>query len=220
MRLALFDLDHTLLTVDTDEQWVEFLIVEGHLEAAATGRAMADLMERYARGDAGTVEFTCFYLATFSAFTLPQLEALRVRFVRDRIEPAVCRGTRALLAQHRGADDRIVLTTATNRYLTAPIAALLGVPHLIATDPEIVDGRFTGRIDGIPNMRAGKVERLCAWLAGRDERLEDFAESWFYSDSVNDLPLLERVSHPVAVNGDPRLAPIAAARGWRTVDLR
>ena len=113
-----------------------------------------------------------------------------------------------------------MLTTATSRFLTAPIAEELGFEHLIATEPEVVDGRYTGKVSGIPNMREGKVARLEAWLAQRRQRLADFRESWFYSDSRNDIPLLERVTHPVAVNADAALASLASARAWPTIEIR
>jgi phosphoserine phosphatase len=123
-----------------------------------------------------------------------------------------------LVDSHR--NDLVVMATATNRYLVEPIAAAFGVPHVVATEPQIVDGRFTGDVVGAPCMRAGKIARLDTWLATRGQTLASFAQSWFYSDSINDLPLLERVTHPVAVDADPKLADIAAERGWRQLTLR
>ena len=134
--------------------------------------------------------------------------------MRERILPSIAPAARNLIAKHRGLGHFMILTTATSRFLTAPIARELGFEHHIATEPEMKQGRYTGRVAGTPNMREGKVERLLAWLAERNMKLSDFRESWFYSDSQNDLPLLSHVTHPVAVNADPVLAAHARHKGW------
>ncbi len=134
--------------------------------------------------------------------------------------PASPPAARALVQRHRDAGDLLVLTTATSRFLTAPIADELGFENLIATEPEIIGGRYTGKVAGTPNMREGKIARLEAWLAERRQQLEDFRESWFYSDSRNDIPLLSRVTRPVAVNPDPTLAALARARAWPVLEIR
>ena len=126
--------------------------------------------------------------------------------MRDTILPSIAPAARGLIAKHRELDHFMILTTATSRFLTAPIARELGFEHHIATEPEVRQGRYTGRVLGVPNLQEGKVERLLAWLAERSLKLSDFRESWFYSDSQNDLPLLSHVTHPVAVNADPVLA--------------
>jgi len=217
-RLVLFDLDHTLITVDSDEQWVEFLVAEGRLDRGAIESANHEIVARYRRGDATPVEFTEFYLSVLVPFLPEDLAAWHPRYLRERILPHVAPGTRALLARHREAGDLTVLTTATNRFLTAAIARELGFEHLIATEPEMAGGRYTGRVDGIANMREGKVARLDAWLERRGWSLQSIPETWFYSDSLNDLPLLSRVTHPVATHPDERLRAIARERGWRIIE--
>jgi HAD superfamily hydrolase (TIGR01490 family) len=217
--LALFDLDHTLLPRDTDEQWVEFLLDLRVLDRVTYEAANRDLVARYARGEAGALEFTEFYLSTLTMRTPAELGVLHARFLQERIMPSITPAARALVARHHDADDLTVLTTATSRFLTGPIATLFGFRHHIATEPEQRDGRYTGRVAGVPNMREGKVERLLAWLGARDQRLGDFRESWFYSDSQNDLPLFSHVTHPVAVNADPVLAAHARHRGWRQLSI-
>jgi HAD superfamily hydrolase (TIGR01490 family) len=212
--LALFDLDHTLLPNDTDEQWVEFLLSRGKLDRATFEAANLELGQRYRRGEASEIEYVEFYLSTLKPFTSAELEELHRRFMRERILPSIPVAARDLIAKHRRLGHFNVLTTATSRFLTGPIARELGFENHIATEPEMKQGRYTGRILGTPNMREGKVERLLVWLAERDMRLSDFRESWFYSDSQNDLPLLSHVTHPVAVNADPVLAAHARNKGW------
>ena len=212
--LALFDLDHTLLPHDSDEQWVEFLLEQGKLDRASYEAANLDLAERYRRGEAGAIEFTEFYLSTLKPFTADELGVLHSAYMRERILPSIASAARNLIGKHRKLGHFMILTTATSRFLTAPIARELGFEHHIATEPEIKQGRYTGRVMGVPNLREGKVERLLAWLALRNLKLSDFRESWFYSDSQNDLPLLSHVTHPVAVNADPVLAAHARHKGW------
>ena len=166
------------------------------------------------------MEFTEFYLATLKGRDPPQLNAWRADYLARAIRPAIPAAARALVERHRRAGDLLVLTTATSRFLTAPIADELGFEHLIATEPEMIAGRYTGKVSGTPNMREGKIVRLEAWLAQRGQRLNDFRESWFYSDSRNDVPLLERITNPVAVNPDPTLAGLAGARAWPVIEIR
>jgi len=212
--LALFDLDHTLLPSDSDEQWVEFLLSRGKLDRATFEAANLELGQRYRRGEAGEIEYVEFYLSTLKPFTAEELDALHRTFMHERILPSIAPAARELIAKHRKLGHFMVLTTATSRFLTGPIALELGFENHIATEPEMKHGRYTGRNLGTPNMREGKVERLLVWLAERDMRLSDFRESWFYSDSQNDLPLLSHVTHPVAVNADPVLAAHARHKGW------
>ncbi|HQR10633.1 MAG TPA: HAD family hydrolase [Casimicrobiaceae bacterium] len=212
--LALFDLDHTLLPNDTDEQWVEFLLARDKLDRAAFDAANLELGQRYRRGEAGEIEYVEFYLSTLAPFTAEELELLHREFMQERILPSIPAAARALIAKHRRLGHFMIMTTATSRFLSGPIAHELGFENHIATEPEMKQGRYTGRTVGTPNMREGKVERLLVWLAQRDLRLSDFRESWFYSDSQNDLPLLSHVTHPVAVNADPVLAAHARHKGW------
>jgi HAD superfamily hydrolase (TIGR01490 family) len=217
--LALFDLDHTLLSIDSDEAWVEHLIEQGAIDRASFEARNRRIGERYRRGEADVVEFTEFYLSTLIPFEADQLARWRSDFVARRVLPSIPAAARALVARHRDAGDLCVLTTATSRFLTEPIAVELGFEHLIATEPERSNGRYTGRVHGLPNMRERKVDRLAAWLSERGNTLDAFRESWFYSDSVNDIPLLSKVTHPVAVNPDPGLARHAAAHRWPVLRL-
>src|SRR3954468_25056631 len=218
-RLTLFDLDHTLLTIDSDEAWVEFLIERKVPDAHDLERANAALVERYTRGEAQPGEFAEFYLSTLVPHTPSTLAAWHAEYLAQKILPALPDAARALVDGHRAQGDLLVLTTATSRFLTAAIADELGFEHLIATEPEMLNGRYTGRIAGVANMRDGKVTRLHAWLAARGSALAEY-ESTFYSDSRNDIPLLSRVDHPVAVNPDPVLAELARERGWRVMTIR
>jgi HAD superfamily hydrolase (TIGR01490 family) len=216
MNLALFDLDNTLLSGDTDVEWLAFLVGQGTVPRSEA-QANAQMDRRYRDGSVDAAEYVRFYLRYYPPHEMARLLAWREAFVLERIVPKIAAGARALLESHKA--DLCVIITATNRFLTEPIAAALGVQHLIATEPQIVGGRFTGEFEGTPCMREGKVERLQAWLRARGESLDGLA-TWFYSDSINDLPLLERVTHPVAVDPDPRLGKIALTRGWPVVSLR
>jgi HAD superfamily hydrolase (TIGR01490 family) len=218
--LALFDLDHTLLTLDSDEAWVEFLIEEGILDRSEYERANHELVTRYRAGEATSVEFTHFYMSTLVGRDPALLSEWHARYLARKIRPAISTAARELLAKHRAAGHLMIMTTATGRFIVTPIARELGLENLIATEPEMKDGRYTGRVAGTPNMREGKVARLEAWLGERAMALDEFRESWFYSDSVNDLPLLSRVTHPVAVNADPPLARLARERGWPRIEVK
>ncbi len=218
--LALFDLDHTLLALDSDEAWVDFLIGEGALDRSVFERGNRAIVEGYRRGEVGVLEFTEFYLSTLKDRDTHQLHAWRADYLARKIRPAIPAAARALVERHRRSGDLMVLTTATSRFLTAPIADELGFEHLIATEPEMIAGRYTGRVSGTPNMREGKIARLEAWLAQRQQRLTDFRESWFYSDSRNDVPLLSRITHPVAVNPDATLEGLARANAWPVIEIR
>jgi len=218
--LALFDLDHTLLSVDSDEAWVEFLIEEGRLDRATYERANHDMLSRYRAGEASSVEFTHFYLATLVGHDPATLARWHAAYLQRKIRPAIPDAARALLARHRADGHLLILTTATSRFITAPIAQELGLENLIATEPEMRSGYYTGRIEGVPNLREGKVTRLEAWLGARGLAFDAFRQSYFYSDSINDLPLLSRVTHPVAVNADPHLARLAREKGWPQIDIK
>ncbi len=217
--LALFDLDNTLVPHDTDERWVEYMVESGHLDRRSYEEANQNLRERYKRGEAGALEFTEFYLSTLKPFDPTDLERWHAEFMREHVVPVIRPAARDLVAKHRKLGHLTVLTTATSRWLTAPVAEELGIEHMIATEPELRGGRFTGRVVGIPNMREGKVERLLMWLAERGMKLSDFRESWFYSDSQNDLALLSHVTHPVAVNPDPVLEAHARHKGWPQITI-
>lgn len=216
-KLALFDLDNTLLEGDSDYAWAQFLIEEGVLHPDEYHAKNEWFYARYKDGTLDIHEFLDFQLAPIAGRARGQLDAWHADFMQRKIRPIVCARATELIASHGDALTAIV--TATNRFITAPIAAELGVPHLLATDIEEVDGVFTGKPRGTPTFREGKIARVNEWLAGRGAKLGDF-ESWFYSDSLNDLPLLELVTHPVAVDPDPTLHAHAREHGWPVISLR
>jgi len=217
LALALFDLDNTLLAGDSDYLWGRFLAHEGLVDGVAYERENLRYYRAYQAGQLDIHEFLRFALRPLAELDPALLEVMRERFVSETIAPIITPGAPALLARHRAAGDRLAIITATNRFVTGPIAALLGIDDLLATEPEQVDGRYTGQPAGIPCFREGKVTRLHAWLA--EQRL-GLAGSWFYSDSLNDLPLLEVVDHPVAVDPDDALAQAASERDWPVISLR
>ena len=219
-RLTLFDLDGTLLAGDTDVLWCEFLIDEGVLDRETFAAANRDVAGRYSRGEITAAEFAAFYAATLAGRSPEGWSALRERFVAAIVRPRIGAASFELVGRCRDGGDRLVLTTATNRFLTAPIAALLGIADLVATDLEAAaTGEFTGRTTGIVNMREGKVARLAHWLAGEGLAASSLATATFYSDSINDLPLLCAVGTPVVVDPDARLQADALRRGWPIVSL-
>ncbi len=218
-RLTLFDLDHTLLHGDSDVLWCEFLMAEGVLDRAAFAARNADMEARYKAGTVGVVEFAEFYVGTLAGRTEAEWEPLRQRFLREMVLPRIPNAARRLVQEHQESGALVAMTTATNRYITELTAQHLGIAHLLATEPSLNDGRFTGGTHGTLNMREGKVQRLHEWLAGRALSLSDL-HSTAYSDSINDLPLLQAVDVAVAVDPDPRLAALARERGWRVVSLR
>jgi len=219
--LTLFDLDGTLLDGDTDELWCEFLMDEGVLNRADFESRNRSVVERYRAGTITPAEFCAFYASTLAGRSREDWLALRTRFVETKVLPRIGGAARALVARHRQAGDRVLLTTATNRFLTEPIATDLQIaePDLIATELEQADGVFTGTHTGVLNMREGKVERLSAWLSARNLPASAIAESTFYSDSANDLPLLRVVGRAVAVDPDLRLREEAGRRGWPILAL-
>ena len=220
MRLALFDLDNTLLTGDSDYEWGQFLVDRGVLERAAYEAQNREYYDQYVRGTLDIHEYLGFALRPLAEHPPGELARWHAEFMRERILPMITPAARALVRGHLEDGDLSAIVTATNSFVTAPIAREFGVAHLIATEPESRDGRFTGRVAGTPCFREGKLARLDEWLAGRGRRLEDFTQSVFYSDSHNDLPLLRRVTRPVAVDPDEPLAAEAAQRGWAVISLR
>jgi len=217
MNLVLLDLDNTLLSGDTDVEWLDFLVEQGVLPASER-EANHEMDRRYGSGEASTLEYVRFYLGYYRAFDMPSLLRLREKFIPRRIAPLMLPAARRLIQDQKS--NLVAIITATNRFLVEPIASAFGIEHVMATEPEIVDGRFTGDIVAPPCMREGKITWLERWLKARGATLADFPQSWFYSDSINDLPLLERVTHPVVVDAGPKLTHIARERGWRTLSLR
>ncbi|EDY86203.1 HAD-superfamily subfamily IB hydrolase, TIGR01490 [gamma proteobacterium HTCC5015] len=217
MALAIFDLDNTLLHGDSDYSWGQFLCRKGVVDAEAHTRANQAYYEDYERGELDIEAFLQFALKPLADNTLADLNAWRDEFMREVIEPMVLPKGESLLQRHRDQGDTLMIITATNHFVTELIARRLGVDHLIATRPECVDGRFTGKVSGVPSFQGGKVERLQEWLQQHGASLE---ESYFYSDSQNDIPLLEKVDHPVAVDPSPALRQHAEAKGWTVMSLR
>ncbi len=217
MSLAIFDLDNTLLAGDSDYLWGKFLAEQGVVDGDYYERENQRFYDEYRAGTLDILEFLAFSLQPLAQTDRGQLEDLRAQFVTTRIAPIIPRASRALLAEHRAAGRTLIIITATNAFVTEPIAAELGVDALLATEPEERDGRFTGHVAGTPCFREGKVTRLNTWLQRSGETMND---AWFYSDSHNDLPLLEQVANPVAVDPDETLAQHAEYRGWPIVTLR
>jgi HAD superfamily hydrolase (TIGR01490 family) len=219
-RLALFDLDHTLLPLDSDYEWGQFLVRTGAVDPIAFKRANDDFFAQYQAGTLDPVEYLEFALSTLARFPRPQLEAMHQRFMREVIEPAILPQARALLKKHQDRGDLVAIITATNRFVTAPIAAAFGVEHLIAALPEQdANGNLTGRLLGSPTSGAGKVVHTHAWLEQIGKPLASFESSHFYSDSHNDIPLLSVVTHPVATNPNAALATHATRLGWPLLQL-
>ncbi|WP_419307167.1 HAD family hydrolase [Chromohalobacter israelensis] len=217
MSLAIFDLDNTLLDLDSDHAWGEFLIEQGAVDATTYRDANERFYQQYQDGTLNIMAYLALALKPLAENTPEQLAAWHQQFMASKIEPHILTRGEELLARHRAKGDRLLIITATNRFITGPIAERLGVDDLIAVEPEIEAGHYTGRVVGTPSFREGKVERLDAWLAEEDVTLDG---AWFYSDSHNDLPLLERVDHPVAVDPDDALREAATQRGWRILSLR
>jgi HAD superfamily hydrolase (TIGR01490 family) len=213
MQLALFDLDHTLLSGDSDVLWCEFLFGLGLVDAAFKQRSV-EVALNYGAGTVIPQDYYNFYASTMAGRTPSALQPLRERFLSDWIRPRIPDDARALLQHHRDAGDTLVLTTATSRVVSELTAADLRVDHYICTELELVDGRFTGRTSGVLNIRGGKVERLRQWLSEQGLPERTLAEASFYSDSINDMALLSVVRRPVVVDPDVRLASTARWKGW------
>ncbi|WP_455218401.1 histidinol-phosphatase [Kaarinaea lacus] len=217
MSLAIFDLDNTLLGDDSDYLWGKFLVEQQLVDRAFYERENQRFYEEYKQGSLDILEFLAFSLEPLTRIEMSRLHELHEQFMEEKIKPVILHKAVALLNKHRDLGDTLLIITATNRFITGPIATVLGVENLIATDPEIIDGNYTGKVSGTPCFREGKVTRLKQWLV---ENQENLSSSWFYSDSHNDLPLLEMVTQPVAVDPDDTLLQHAEARGWPVISLR
>ncbi len=217
MNLAIFDLDNTLLGGDSDHAWGQFLVDKGIVDGDAYQRANDYFLQQYQQGGLDIEEFLAFALQPLAQHPKQQLDEWHRQFMQQAIEPMRLPKANALLQQHRDKGDLLLIITATNQFVTGPIAASMGVEHMLATVPELIDGAYTGRVEGTPCFQAGKVERLQAWLQSTGHSL---AGSTFYSDSHNDLPLLDIVDFPVAVDPDPTLERVARKREWPVISLR
>lgn len=220
MNLAIFDLDHTLLPLDSDYEWGQFLVRIGAVDPVAFAKRNADFFAQYQAGTLDPVEYLEFALGTLARFPRSRLDAWRTQFMDEVIRPAILPPARALVQEHRDAGDLVMIITATNRFVTEPIAREFGVDHLVAATPETnAEGELTGRLLGIPTSGPGKVRHLHDWLAARRQSLAGFPKSYFYSDSQNDIPLLSAVTHPVATNPNALLKAHAKEHGWPTLTL-
>ncbi len=220
MNLCLFDLDNTLLTGDSDYEWGQYLIDEGVLDRAQYEAQNAAYYEQYTAGTLDIHEFLGFALRPLARHALHDLDRWHAGFMATRIVPNISAAARELVRRHREAGDLCAIVTATNSFVTRPIARELGIGHLVATEPEQVDGRYTGRVAGVPCFREGKIRRVDDWLASLGEKLANFPNSTFYSDSQNDLPLLAQVTRPVAVDPDEALRSEAIRRAGPIISRR
>ena len=219
-NLTLFDLDNTLIATDSDFEWGQFLIARGLVDRADYEGRNAAFFQDYKAGTLDIHAYLRFALEPLARHPRAELDAWHREFMDAVIRPAIPDAARKLVRQHLDAGDLCCCVTATNSFVTAPIAREFGIPHLIAAEAEEINGRFTGKPIGIPSFKEGKIARVELWLALLGKSLADFGRSTFYSDSRNDLPLLERVTEPVAVDPDDTLKGIAAQRGWRIMTLR
>ncbi len=220
MNLTLFDLDGTLIPVDSDHAFGGFMVEVGWVDGVAWGARNDEFFAQYNAGTLDLPAYIDFATSAWRSRPLDEALAMRERFMAEVMRPALRPEAVALVEQHRAAGDLLAIVTATNAFVTAPIAQAFGVEHLIAVDlKRDAAGRYSGEIDGIPSFREGKIARVEAWLQGLGAQWRDFERVSFYSDSTNDLPLLERVSHPVATNPSPSLAAVASARGWPQLHL-
>jgi len=217
MALAIFDLDNTLISGDSDHSWGEFLVSEQRVDAQQFKKTNDQFYADYVAGSLDILAYLEFSLQPLTEMSMAELAELHQRFMQQVIEPMQLDKAKVLLQKHRDAGDRLLIIPSTNRFIVEPICHGLGVTELLATDAEIVDGRYSGKVDGIPTYKEGKVIRLNAWLKEQNETLEG---SWFYSDSINDLPLLLEVDHAVAVDPCPALRGVAEAKNWQIMSLR
>lgn len=220
MNLTLFDLDGTLIPHDSDHAFGGFMVDIGWADGEEWRRRNDEFFAEYQAGALDLDRYIDFASSVWRQRPLPEALAARERFMAEVMAPMLLPQARALVKKHQDAGDLVALVTATNEFVTEPIAAAFGIDTLIAVKLERdAEGRYTGRVDGVPSFQAGKITRVEAWLAGLGRQWSDFERIHFYSDSINDLPLLERVSDPVATNPTPALAKIAGERGWAQLTL-
>lgn len=217
MTLAIFDLDGTLISGDSDHTWGQFLIEKGIVDAQVYQKKNDQFYQKYMAGSLDIHEYLTFSLAPLTHFSLPELMQLHDEFMVLKIVPLIQNKAIELVEEHRKKDHFTMIITATNEFITAPIARLFGVDYLIAPIPELKNNRYTGKVTGVPSFQEGKVTRLNSWLK---ETGNDLKGSYFYSDSHNDLPLLELVDHPIVVDADDKLTFIAKEKDWSIISLR
>ena len=222
MRLAIFDLDNTLIAGDSDHAWGEFMVAEGMVDPGGYKRANDQFYADYERGELDLEAYLNFSLEPLTRYTLEQLSSLHNKFLRQVVEPMMLPQAKALLEQHRGNGDYLLIITSTNGFITKPIAKALKVDDILATDAEIIDDRYTGKMTGIPCFQAGKITRLHQWLENAQSQGfdGDLEGCYFYSDSINDLPLMLEIANPVAVDPDEALRAHAEGANWPIISLR
>lgn len=220
MKLILFDLDNTLLVGDSDYEWAQYLIEKGVRDRGEHEAKNLQFYEQYKSGTLNIDEFLDYQLKPLASHPQAQLKQWREDYVATKIQPIMTAKSRALVNSALRQTDYVLIITATNRFVTETIATAFGVKHLIGTEPEEIDGEFTGKVAGTPSFREGKITRLEQWLAARDLGWDSFATTRFYSDSLNDLPLLNKVDEPIAVDPDEVLRAHAEAKGWPVISLR
>ncbi len=216
MTLAIFDLDHTLINGDSDYLWGEYMVENGIVDAEQFRQRNLVFYEQYQRGELDNDIYLEFALEPLTRYSIEQLYAWRADYVETWIRPLIASGTESLLRRHREQGHELLIVSATHLFITEPVAEMLGVPTVLSTEPEIVDNRYTGRFLGTPTYQQGKVVALKQWLEANGKNLNG---SYFYSDSINDLALLEQVDNPITVHPDDRLRAIAEERGWKIIDL-
>ncbi|MDP3087012.1 MAG: HAD family hydrolase [Methylotenera sp.] len=219
-NLALFDLDNTLLSGDSDYNWSLFLINQGLLDAKTHHERNEQFYLDYKNGNLDIHKFLEFQLKPLSQHSIKFLDELHLKFMDQVIRPMMTQKAQALVNKHKAQGDLCLIITATNSFVTRPIAKAYGIEYLIGTDPEMVDGKYTGGVTGVPSFQEGKVTRINQWLADREKKLTDFEISYFYSDSHNDLPLMKLVTNPVAVDADETLTAYANQKNWPQISLR
>jgi len=218
MSLAMFDLDNTLIGGDSDYLWGEFLCEKGIIEDTASFQKMNEYFyQQYEVGKLDIYAWAEFSFKVLTEYSIDELNDFRQNFIHQKIEPIFLDKAQSCINQHKENGDTVLVITASNTFITAPIAEMYGINHLLATEPEFKDGRFTGKVSGVPCFQSGKIDNLMPWIEKHNKNLKG---SYFYSDSHNDLPLLELVDNPVAINGDPRLTSTANKNGWPNLDWR
>ncbi len=217
MALAIFDLDNTLLSGDSDYGWGKFLVDQRLVDRKQYEHANKKFFQDYQQGVLDIYEYSAFSFAPLAERSMEELQQLHQRFMQEVVRPMMGEPAKDLVAKHRNQGHVLLVITATNSFITRPIVQAFGIDHLLATEPKIINGRYATEIEGIPCYKEGKVQRLDQWLQANNQSLDD---SWFYTDSINDRALLERVTHPVAVDPDDKLRALARERGWQIISLR
>tara|TARA_R110002074_G_scaffold114782_1_gene245397 strand:- start:24707 stop:25360 length:654 start_codon:yes stop_codon:yes gene_type:complete len=217
MSLAIFDLDNTLISDDSDHLWGQFLVEKKLVDSEHYDRVNTQFYRDYCQGNLDIDQYLTFALSFLAEHPLEKLHQWREQFINEKIRPLVLPAAQALVKKHADMGDTLIVITATNQFVTEPIVKLFGIPNMLATEPELIDGRYTGRYVNEPCYQQGKVTRLNQWL---DSNNADLTDSTFYSDSHNDIPLLEKVSHPIAVDPDEKLKQHADENSWRIISLR